>query len=83
MLGVSVDSRFSLRVYREQLGLEFPLLSDFPHRTVSQAYGVYNAKRGAANRTTFVIDKDGIIRRIDSGSDALEIGGVRETCSGL
>ena len=56
--------------------MKFPLLSDFPHRTVSQAYGVYDPERGIAKRTTLVVDIQGIIRRIDFGSDALEIGGV-------
>ncbi len=41
----------------------FPLLSDFwPHGEVAQAYGVFNDKFGFANRGTFVIDKDGIVR---------------------
>ncbi len=70
-------------MYREQLGVDFPLLSDFPHRTVSQAYGVYDPERGISKRTTLVVDKQGIIRRIDFGSDALEIGGVKSTCAGL
>ncbi len=63
--------------------MEFPLLSDFPHRTVSQAYGVYDPERGNSKRNTLVVDKQGIIRRIDFGSDALEIAGVKGTCAGL
>ncbi len=62
MLGVSVDSRFTQKAWAEKLGLNFPLLSDFPNREVSQAYGVYVPKRGAARRVTFLVDKEGIIR---------------------
>jgi mycoredoxin-dependent peroxiredoxin len=38
------------------------LLSDFwPHGAVAQAYGVFNADLGCANRATFVLDKDGVV----------------------
>lgn len=62
MLGISVDSRFTQKAWAEKLGLNFPLLSDFPHREVTQAYGVYLPERGTANRGTFLIDQEGIIR---------------------
>jgi alkyl hydroperoxide reductase subunit AhpC len=64
------------------LGVEYALLSDF-HRKVSQLYGVLNEERGVAQRTTFVIDKQGVIRRIDSGKDAIEITGAKDACAGL
>jgi len=63
LLAVSVDSVFTLRAWSDQRGYEFPLLSDFwPHGTVAQAYGVFNDKAGIANRGTFSVDTDGIIR---------------------
>lgn len=63
VLGVSVDTPFSLKVWGEQEGYQFPLLSDFwPHGAVAQQYGVFNEKAGMANRGTFLIDKDGVIR---------------------
>ena len=63
VLGVSVDTPFSLKVWAEQEGYQFPLLSDFwPHGAVAQQYGVFNEKAGMANRGTFLIDKDGVIR---------------------
>src|SRR6266545_1338360 len=38
-------------------------LHDFwPHGTVAQAYGVFDADRGFANRGTFLIDRDGVVR---------------------
>ena len=46
---------------------EFPVLSDFwPHGDVTQAYGAFNEVLGAANRVTYVIDGDGIIRDVFS-----------------
>lgn len=63
VLGVSVDTKHALRVFREQEGLAFDLLSDFwPHGEVARAYGVFLPERGMATRGTFVIDRDGIVR---------------------
>ena len=42
---------------------EFPLLADFwPHGAVAKAYGVFNDDVGFANRGTFLVDVDGIVR---------------------
>ena len=57
-------------------GFTFPVLSDFwPHGDVAVSYGAFNEVVGGANRMTFVLDEDGIIRSIiDSGS----LGTTRE-----
>src|SRR6187399_723106 len=56
VLGVSVDTPFSLKVWAEQQGYQFPLLSDFwPHGEVAKAYGVFNSDAGMAVRGTFLI----------------------------
>ena len=63
VLTVSVDSSPAHKVWAEREGYEFPLLADFwPHGAVAQAYGVFNDERGFANRGTFIIDKQGVIR---------------------
>ncbi|MEV0690408.1 peroxiredoxin [Streptomyces sp. NPDC050388] len=63
LLAVSNDSIHTLRVFAEQEGLEYPLLSDFwPHGEVSRAYGVFDEGKGCAVRGTFVIDREGIVR---------------------
>jgi mycoredoxin-dependent peroxiredoxin len=63
VLSISVDSPYAHKVWANEQGYEFPMLADFwPHGAVAQAYGVFNAERGFANRGTFVIDRDGIIR---------------------
>ncbi|NUR06391.1 MAG: peroxiredoxin [Nocardioidaceae bacterium] len=62
LLAVSCDPMFSLRVFAEQDGLTFPLLSDFwPHGAVAEAYGVLDPG-GFARRSTYVVDRDGIVR---------------------
>ena len=60
VLAISCDSRHSQRIWAEQQGFTFPVLSDFwPHGEVAKAYGVFNEALGCANRATFVIDKEG------------------------
>ena len=63
VFAISTDPTYSLRVFADTDGLNFPLLSDFwPHGAVAQAYGVLNDDAGFANRGTFVVDRTGIIR---------------------
>jgi mycoredoxin-dependent peroxiredoxin len=63
LLAVSCDPMFSLRAFAERDGLTFPLLSDFwPHGEVARTYGVFNEERGCADRSTFIIDRSGVLR---------------------
>ncbi len=63
VVGVSCDTTWSLKVWAQQEGYEFPLLSDFwPHGAVSESYGVFSADLGFAVRGTFLIDADGVVR---------------------
>jgi mycoredoxin-dependent peroxiredoxin len=63
VLTVSVDSSYSHKVWADREGFDFPLLADFyPHGAVAQAYGVFNAVAGFADRGTFVIDAAGVVR---------------------
>jgi peroxiredoxin Q/BCP len=60
----SVDKPEENKKFAESLDLDYPILSD-PDLTVAQAYGVLFPSRPLAQRWTFYIDKDGIIREID------------------
>lgn len=63
VLAVSVDSVYTLKAWSNQQGYDFPLLADFwPHGKVAQDYGVFNDHAGIANRGTFLVDTDGVIR---------------------
>lgn len=63
VLAISVDSVYSHKVWADAEGFNFPLLADFwPHGEVAHAYGVFNRDKGFANRGTFIIDREGIIR---------------------
>jgi peroxiredoxin len=63
VLAISCDSKHTQRVFAEQEGYEFPLLSDFwPHGEAAQAYGVFDEVAGRAARGTFLIDREGVVR---------------------
>jgi peroxiredoxin len=62
LVGVSVDNPFCHQAFREQLGLEISLLSDFhPKGAVSAAYGAYLEDRGFNNRSLVLVGPDGVV----------------------
>lgn len=61
MLGISGDSPFCHDAFSRSRGLPFPLLSDV-HRTAIRAYGVLDEDRNVAYRSTFIVDRDGVLR---------------------
>ena len=69
VLGISADDVARQAKFRDKFGLNMPLLSDPDKKTIS-AYGVYKDKNmygktvKGIERTTFIIGKDGIIKRI-------------------
>lgn len=77
-----MDSAPALARFAEDLELEYPLLSDFK-REVSAAYGVLNEEGGYANRVTFVVDKEGVIRHIEEGRSAIDPAGALSACKSL
>lgn len=83
VFGISTDNTPSQRVFAEQTGAKFAMLSDFLNRKVSKDYGVLMEGRGLANRATFVIDKEGKIAYIEEGQSAVDISGATMACSRL
>ncbi len=69
VLGVSADDLSSHQKFADKYGLSFPLLAD-TDTTVAQLYGVWKEKNYAGktymgvNRETFLIDKEGIVRKV-------------------
>jgi alkyl hydroperoxide reductase subunit AhpC len=61
LLAISADSRFSHAAFAKAQGFGFPLLSDI-HRTAIRAYDVLDEERNVAWRSTFVVDRDGVLR---------------------
>jgi len=67
VVGISVDSVFTLKAFAQTYGLQFPLLSDY-NRRVSKMYGVLQEPwvgfdyNGVAKRSVFLLDKKGSLR---------------------
>jgi len=61
VLAISGDSGPCHAAFAAAKKFPFPLLSDL-HRTAIDAYGVLDAERNVAWRSTFVIDRDGVLR---------------------
>ncbi len=73
VIGISIDSFFTLREFKKSENLNFTLLSDF-NRETSEAYGVLNndfyGMEGVSKRASFVVDKEGTIRHREVLEDA-------------
>jgi len=77
VLGVSVDSGFAHKAFREKLGTEIQLLADFePKGEVARAYGAYLEKVGHANRSLVLIDEEGVVEWVHESPTPLEIPGA-------
>ena len=67
LVGVSVDSSFSLKAFAQTYNLQFPLLSDF-NRQAAKLYGVLQDPwvgfdyGGVAKRSVFMVDRKGLLR---------------------
>ena len=74
LYGISVDSAFSHKAFREHLGIEFPLLADFePKGAVARDYDRYIDKNGTNARGFVVIDADGKVKHVHKSPSPLEI----------
>src|SRR5947199_121427 len=73
VFGISVDTFFTLKAFRDHEKLTFPLLSDFNKQAIRE-YGVFNEDmiglKGIAKRAVFVLDKDGVVRHKEVLDDA-------------
>jgi peroxiredoxin len=88
VLGISIDSPAANDAFAKQIGVTFPLLSDM-NRKVLIEYGILKkyAVKGDeyewAERTTFIVDKQGIIRNIEQGSTAINPNTAVSVCLDL
>jgi thioredoxin-dependent peroxiredoxin len=88
VFGISIDSPAANAAFAKQIGVTFPLLSDM-NRKVLTEYGIlkkYDVKGDNyewAERTTFVIDKEGKIQHIEQGNGAVNPNNAVAACTGL
>ncbi len=93
LLAISGDSTFSHAAFTQAQKFPFPLLSDI-HRKVIRAYDVHDEDRNVAYRSSFIVDREGILRwgqagdrdMIREGSEILRvldlIAGLRRPTQG-
>jgi glutaredoxin-dependent peroxiredoxin len=67
VLGISVDSVFTLAKYKEDQAFNFSLLSDFNKEVSALYHSIYDSftgmnMKGVSKRSAFVIDKAGIVQ---------------------
>lgn len=71
MYGLSLDSVTDVKKFHEEQKLNFPLLSD-PDGSAATKYGVFAGR--FAQRVTFVIDPDGVLRHVEEKVDVSNHG---------
>lgn len=74
-----MDSSPSNKRFAQDIGVKFPLLSDWK-RTATKDYGLYNEDSGYGARATFVIDKEGKIQSLEVGRTAVDPSGAYQAC---
>src|SRR5215467_2398748 len=79
VLGVSMDSAFANKAFADQVGVTFPLLSDWGGEVTHQ-YGIYVDKYKAARRVNFLIGKDGKILEEQLDSAAIDPSKIVDAC---
>jgi len=79
VLGVSMDSPYANKAFADQIGVTFPLLSDWGG-DVTRQYGVYVDKYKAARRVNFLIGKDGKILDEQIDREAIDPKKIVDSC---
>jgi glutaredoxin-dependent peroxiredoxin len=90
VLGISVDSVFTLNKFKEDQQYNFPLLSDFNKEVSNQYDSIYYDwildMKGVSKRSAFVIDKEGVVQYaevLESAGDVPNFEKIRDVLAGL
>jgi len=79
VIGISTDGVATQKEFKTKLEVPYPLLSDEGGK-VAEQYGGKIPVVGLANRATYVIDQDGTIKEIVTGSSAIDPAGAITSC---
>ena len=88
VFGISIDSPAANNAFADKIGVTFPLLSDM-NRKVLKEYGIlkmYNVQKEEydwAQRTTFVVDKSGVIQSVEEEASAINPNSAIAVCTKL
>jgi peroxiredoxin Q/BCP len=79
VVGISTDDAGTLKRFKDENQLPYPLLSDVGGKVAKQ-YGGTIAVVGLANRATFVVGRDGTVKEIVTGGEAINPSGAIAAC---
>ena len=79
VLGVSMDSPYANKAFADQIGVTFPLLSDWGG-DVTREYGIYVDKYKAPRRVNFLVGKDGKILEEQVDREAIDPTKIVDAC---
>lgn len=88
VFGISIDSPPANGAFAKEIGVTFPLLSDMNRKVLTQ-YGILQTypmaqdKYQFARRTTFVIDKSGVIQHVEFDSTAIDPSNAVAICTDI
>lgn len=89
VIGISIDSFFTQKAFKDSQNLNFTLLSDF-NKTASESYGIlyedFFGMKGVSKRSAFVVDKEGLIKYAEVLEDASQVpnfNAIQEVLAGL
>ena len=90
VIGISVDSVFTLKKYKEEQQYNFPLLSDFNKEVSARYDSLYDNwildMKGVSKRSAFIIDKIGFIQYaevLESAGDVPNFESINEKLASL
>jgi len=79
VLGISMDSPFSNKAWKEKIAVTFPLLSDWGG-DVTRKYGLFDDKHKTGRRVNYLVDKEGKIVNVQADRDAVDPTNTVEAC---
>jgi peroxiredoxin (alkyl hydroperoxide reductase subunit C) len=84
LYGVSCDSMWSLKAFKENLGLRIAMLSDFePKGAASKAFGAYFEPGGFSDRVIVIVDAEGTVQFSHVADNPGELPGANIIFDGL
>lgn len=75
-----MDSPYANKAFAEQIGVTFPLLSDWGGE-VTRAYGIYEEKYRAPRRVTYLIDRSGRVTHMQVDKEAIDPTAIVSECA--
>ena len=84
LYGVSCDSMWSQKAFKEKLGITIAQLSDFePKGAASRAFGAYFEPGGFSNRSIVIVDAEGVVQWSHEAANPGELPGANLIFDGL